>query len=66
MISWRKLPSVRAGGKPYFWVGSHKGHTYRVVWDRYKEMWAVVSTSNDSTVAYCATASKGKKLVARL
>lgn len=44
-VRWDKTPSVRAGGKPFFWNAySGDGH-WRVAWDRLQKKWSVTDAN---------------------
>lgn len=40
-MNWQKCPSVRAGGKPYFYVTFTDKGKITVVWSRLEEKWGV-------------------------
>ena len=64
VLIWKQCPSVRYGGKPYFYVAFYKGDKYTVVWDRQEESWTV--TKNDRYVTNVASVMKGKAYVERV
>ncbi len=41
-LNWKKVPSVRTGGKAYFYVSFTPYGKRTVVWDRVEEKWALV------------------------
>ena len=48
--NWIKHPSVRAGGKPYFYVNlTGIGNKITVMWDKQSESWGI--SHNDSLTA---------------
>lgn len=63
-VTWKRIPSVTTGGKPYFfrayredkWAGS-------VVWNREVHAYAVDVAGGDRLVAYVSTVREGKALV---
>ena len=64
---WEKMPSVTAGGKPYFWTTKATGgHGYfKVVWDRFAQKW-VLTLPDDSTFDYYDSDTKAKKAYERI
>ena len=65
---WAKMPSVRAGGKPYFYTARINGKRFWVVWDRVERKWAVdvEALGGGKTLAYTASPETGKKIAEKL
>ncbi len=45
-MNWNKMPSVRRGGKPYFYVSFDKEQKTTVMWDRQTETWGISKNDN--------------------
>ncbi len=68
MIKWNKYPTVRPGGKTYFYVAFTEDGKRSVVWDRLQELWAVTGEQEPPhghvrTLGLFKTADKAMKFV---
>ena len=57
MDNWTKCASVRAGGKPYFYVRFNENQKTTVMWDRQSETWSISDKENLIETGY-RTANK--------
>lgn len=64
VLTWKQCPSVRYGGKTYFYVAMCINDKYTVVWDRQEESWTV--TKNDAHITNVASVAKGKTYAERM
>ena len=64
ILTWKRCPSVRYSGKPYFHVAFCGSDKYTVVWDRQEEFWTV--TKNDAHITNVASVAKGKAYAERM
>lgn len=60
-LKWKKMPSVRSGGKPFFWVAwINNGVAGWVVWNRVVQLWEV-QDSNCNVVTTVKRDIEGKR-----
>ena len=64
ILTWKRCPSVRYGGKTYFHVAFCQNNKYTVVWDRQEESWTV--TKNDVHITNVSSVAKGKAYAERM
>ena len=62
-LTWLRIPSVRVGGKPYFYFAQSGEHTYRVAWDRLAKGYSFAL--DDEHVSYHVSFARGKQAAER-
>lgn len=55
LTGWHKCPSVRTGGKAYFYVRRIEDTVYRITWNRYRRAWELTAGDCPVALAYAPT-----------
>jgi hypothetical protein len=68
-LEWHKIPSVREGGKAFFYTAwatlPYKRKIASVAWNRIENMWEV-SDGNDKRICFVKTSTAGIDLINKM